>query len=411
MSPLTPRISRPETMSITLLLDLDDTLLNNDINRFLPHYLAALGKHLAQYVPPEKMTKELLAATSKMAANENPGVTLEEAFDSHFYPHIGVSKQQLVSVLAEFYEDVFPTLRHLTSPKPEAIRLVESALSNGNKVAIATNPLFPLRAIQHRLDWAGLNVETHAFDVITTYEGFHFAKPNPAYYAEILARLGWPDGPAVMVGNSLSDDLLPAEKLNLPGFWLADGSDGQPEGPLSGKGALEDVLPWLEQVQSAFTPGAYTREGILAVLKSTPAVLDTLARSLHPDEWGLIPQPGEWCFTEIICHLRDADQEINIPRFNRILDTSNTFLPSVNADAWSETRAYCKENGPLALAGFIQSRVELIHKLESLHDNEWKKPARHAIFGPTTLQELTVFIVQHDQTHIQQALKTVRRSQ
>lgn len=398
-------------MTLTLLLDLDDTLIENDINKFLPVYLKALAKRLAGYVAPELMVKELLAATDRMIANDLPSLTLEEAFDTWFYPHIGVPKDRIFPVLTEFYENVFPSLRDVTRPRPEAVKLVEKALARGFTVVIATNPLFPARAIQHRLTWGSLGIETHAYSVVSSYEKFHFAKPNTAFYAECLARIGWPNQPAAMVGNSLPDDLIPAGKLNIPGFWLSDSPDPLPQGlpALSRKGSFVEIEPWLDEIINANPlPSAETSEALLAMLKSTPAVFDAFGRDLPTAQWNLNPQDGEWCFTEIMCHLRDADREINLPRFERITNELNTFLPGINADAWSETRSYCSENGLAALQGYNQARIEIIEKLSTLDENQWESTARHAIFGPTTLKELVTFITQHDKTHIQQAIQTIR---
>ena len=82
-------------MPPTLLLDLDDTLLNNDINHFLPGYLRALAKYLAGQVSPEKMGPQLLASTQKMLQNQDPALTLEDVFDADFYPALGVTKDEL----------------------------------------------------------------------------------------------------------------------------------------------------------------------------------------------------------------------------------------------------------------------------------------------------------------------------
>jgi len=104
------------------------------------------------------------------------------------------------------------------------VSFVEEALGRGYRLAIATSPLFPLTAIQQRLAWAGLPVEKYPFAVVSSYETFHFAKPNPAYYAEMLARLGWPEGPVVMVGNELVNDVSPARQSGLPVFCIAEES-------------------------------------------------------------------------------------------------------------------------------------------------------------------------------------------
>ena len=73
---------------------------------------------------------------------------------------------------------------------------------------IATNPLFPRTAIYQRLEWAGLPPDKYPFSLIPSYETFHFAKPNPTYFAEFLTISGWPDGPMIMVGNDLEHDIL-----------------------------------------------------------------------------------------------------------------------------------------------------------------------------------------------------------
>jgi FMN phosphatase YigB (HAD superfamily) len=398
-------------MTITLLLDLDDTLLDNDIDKFLPGYLKALGVHLSGRVPSDKMVPQLLAATEKMLANTDPSKTLEEVFDADFYPKLGVTKAELANTLADFYENVFPSLSYLTRPRPLAVRVVEEAFDRGWQVVIATNPLFPRRAIEHRLDWAGLPVSRFPFSLVTSYEHMHFAKPAAAYYAEVLSQIGWPTQPAVMVGNSLEDDLLPAGQLGIPGFWLTQEQAPLPKNaaPFSRKGRLEDLAGWLNEISSDSPRLLFqTPQALLSVLLSTPAALDTLMRTSPPGHWNTNPQPGEWCFTEIICHLRDSDREVNLQRLERIIAEENAFFAAVNADAWSDTRSYCSEDAHEALAGFIESRVDLVKRLEMLPAESWQRSARHAIFGPTELIELIGFIASHDRTHIQQAIQTLQ---
>ena len=397
-------------MTITLLLDLDDTLLDNDINVFLPGYLKALAAHLNGRVPAEKMVPQLLASTARMVANADPSRTLEEVFDADFYPKLGLTKADLADTLIDFYERIFPTLAYLTRPRPQAVALVEGAFQRGWEVIVATNPLFPRRAIEHRLEWAGLPVSRYPFSLVTSYEHMHFAKPSAAYYAEVLAQVGWPNRCVAMVGNSLEDDLLPAGRLGIPGFWLTAEPDPLPEDvvPLSRKGQLTDVFGWLEQLDAVGNPPTFqSPQALMAVLLSTPAALDTLMRSAPAKYWNENPQPGEWCFTEIICHLRDSDREVNLQRLERILAEENAFFAAVNADAWSDTRSYCSEDAHESLAGFVQSRRELVKRLEKLPPEAWQRSARHAIFGPTELIELIGFIASHDRTHIQQAIQTL----
>lgn len=346
-------------MTLTLLLDLDDTLLGNHIDTFLPAYLNALGKHLINHVSPDRMTHHLLAATRVMLENNTAVNSLEQSFDGAFYPAIGKPKEQLRPLIEQFYDDVFPELQPLTHQRPEAVQMVEQAVRQGHTLVVATNPIFPLKAILHRLNWAGLPAEQVPFRLITAYEDFHFAKPNPAYYAEVLAQLGWPNQPAVMIGNSLEDDIIPASQLGMPVYWVTAEAKPLPDTlhPLSASGSLLDIPAWIEKIDAAGLKMEFkTPKALLSVLKSTAAAMQTLSMNLTERQWYARPEPKEWSLTEIFCHMRDVDREVNIPRMERIATEEVPFLAGINTDAWIEERNYSAENGPTAL-----KELSLIH--------------------------------------------------
>jgi FMN phosphatase YigB (HAD superfamily) len=398
-------------MTLTLLLDLDDTLLGNHIDTFLPAYLNALGKHLINHVSPDRMTHHLLAATRVMLENNTAVNSLEQSFDGAFYPAIGKPKEQLRPLIEQFYDDVFPELQPLTHQRPEAVQMVEQAVRQGHTLVVATNPIFPLKAILHRLNWAGLPAEQVPFRLITAYEDFHFAKPNPAYYAEVLAQLGWPNQPAVMIGNSLEDDIIPASQLGMPVYWVTAEAKPLPDTlhPLSASGSLLDIPAWIEKIDAAGLKMEFkTPKALLSVLKSTAPAMQTLSMNLTERQWYARPEPKEWSLTEIFCHMRDVDREVNIPRMERIATEEVPFLAGINTDAWIEERNYSAENGPTALKEFVAVRTQLIALLEAMPESNWQQPARHAIFGPTNLQELVSFITTHDRTHVQQCQAAVR---
>ena len=84
------------------------------------------------------------------------------------------------------------------------MELVDWAFAKGYRVAIATDPLFPRKAVYHRIRSAGLAPER--FELVSSFETFHFTKSHPAYFAEVLGRLGWPNEPVLMVGNDVEHD-------------------------------------------------------------------------------------------------------------------------------------------------------------------------------------------------------------
>ena len=207
-------------MPKTLLFDLDETLLGNKMDSFLPAYLQALAEYLAPYIAPDKMIAALTAGTRQMIANLQPDCMLREAFDATFFPAIGLDRSQIQPVLDRFYVEEFPSLQRHTHTIPLAQETVSTSLQKGYQVVIATSPLFPRSAIEQRLSWAGMPLSQYPFSLVSSYEDFHFAKPNPAYFAEVLARLGWPEGDVLMVGDDLEQDIIPASRLGIATYWI-----------------------------------------------------------------------------------------------------------------------------------------------------------------------------------------------
>ena len=397
-------------MSLTLLIDLDDTLLGNSTDLFIPAYLDALGNYLKAYAKPEVLISTLLEATTVMMNNDHPNITLKESFDENFYPKLGVAYNDVQSAIDDFYNEKYPSLKTLTEQRPNAIELIQEAQQRGYSISIATNPLFPKTAIHQRLDWADLPVDSYSFSIISTYEEFHFAKPNPAYFFEILALAGWQDQPVIMVGNDLHADINPAREIGIATYLVTE-ENGYAHSMInkslpSGNGKLNNLIDWLdEQPIDKLIPKFDSPVAIMANLKSTPAALATMTKSLTSEKWKKSNTEDEWSPVEILCHLRDVDSEINILRLKTILSESNPFIKAVDADKWAEERKYKIEDGPSVFNEFVESRLELLEILSTLENNTWEKAARHTIFGPTTLFELLKIIARHDRLHIQQIHK------
>jgi HAD superfamily hydrolase (TIGR01549 family) len=330
-------------------------------------------------------------------------------FDENFYPQLGLDYESVRSTINEFYEQVFPELRSLTATRPGAVELVETAFERGYRVVVATNPLFPRTAILQRLSWAGLAPETYPFALIPAYESFHFAKPNPAYLAELLAQLGWPEDPILMVGDDLNNDVVAAKRFGVPVFWISPTQQPLPESPdrPTTRGDVSELVDWIDsQSEEMMKPDFNQPSSIMAILKSTPAALNTICQDLT--DWNTRPQAKEWCPAEIFCHLRDVETEVNLPRLRKVLQEDNPFLAGKDTDPWAEERKYICQNGQDALEHFTQARMETLDTLSSIAPQQWDRPARHAIFGPTNLKELTVIMTRHDRLHVRQSHQTIK---
>ena len=119
-------------------------------------------------------------------------------------------------------------------------------------------------------------------------------------------------------------------------------------------------------------------------------------------DWECAPAPGEWCLTEVVCHLRDVEREVHQRRFQALIEEEEAFLPGVVADDWIEERAYREQHGPTALEQFLEARRETLALLRNLDDAVWHRQGQHAFFGPTSLHELLNLAVQHDAAHWEQ---------
>ena len=204
-----------------ILFDLDDTLLGNSMETFMPAYFQALTRHVAHLIPPEHLMSELMRASQVMIANDGSGPTNEEAFVSIFFPALGYNPDELRPIFEQFYVGEFPKLRPLTQPRPEAQPLVEWGFERGLQVVIATNPLFPRSAIEQRLEWAGVPVTEFDYALVTCYEIMHATKTHPAYYREILTQLGRQPSECLMVGDNWEWDVVNATSVGIPAYWIA----------------------------------------------------------------------------------------------------------------------------------------------------------------------------------------------
>lgn len=402
-------------MALTLLLDLDDTLLGNKMDTFIQPYMAMLSARLAACVDPVLAARQLLIATRMMFVNNQPDKTLEQVFDANFFPPLGVSRVQVQPIIDSFYAEDFPTLQDVTTTFPQARALVEEAARRGYRMGVATSPLFPMTAIQQRLAWAGFANGDHPFELVSSYDSFHFTKPNPAYFAEFLGRMGWPEGPVVMIGNDLSDDISGARCFGLPVYWINHGQmlpaglDRIPgNGPIP-HGRLEDFLEWLDCTPpDKLMPSFDHPDGMLAILRSTPAVMSGLVQNTPAEFLHQRPEPGQWAPGEVFCHMRDVDAEVNLPRFNLVLQQANPFIAGRSTDEWADSRHYIEQDGLRALADFTRHRMELLKILDALSPADWDLPIRHAIFGPTHLRELVRIISEHDRLHIHQVYAAIQ---
>jgi FMN phosphatase YigB (HAD superfamily) len=228
---------------LAVLFDLDGTLLENDMDAFLPPYFQMLSSRFSHLLPPEKFLRDLMEATNVMMANDGRK-TNEEVFAEAFYPMVGLPREELEPIFYAFYANDFDRLQRYTQRRPEALAAVQTAFDHGLDVVVATNPLFPAIAIGKRLEWAG--VADFPYRLITTYENSRACKPNLLYFQHILEEINRAPQECLVVGDEAMDMVaghLGCDTFLIPGP-RTDLDEDTPEPTY--RGTLGEVFLFLE---------------------------------------------------------------------------------------------------------------------------------------------------------------------
>ncbi len=234
----------------TVLFDLDGTLLPMSEETFTKVYFRELSlKMQPEGFEPEQLIKAIWTGTKRMMKNDG-SMRNDEAFWDEFekVQHCDVARTR--RKCDEFYEQEFERVRYVVGDAPFSASVVRSLKAKGYKVALATNPIFPLVAVKTRLRWIGLAPED--FDFVTTYENSRFCKPNPGYYRAILEALDVKPEDCLMVGNNVTEDMCFAG-LGGQVYLVTDhvenpkGEDKSAfrQGTMEQFAQVADALPWL----------------------------------------------------------------------------------------------------------------------------------------------------------------------
>ena len=206
-------------MITTVLFDLDGTLLPMDQDVFVKAYFGGICKKLAPAgYAPEQMVDTIWRGTAAMVKNDG-SKTNEETFWAYAASVHGNQILADKKYFDAFYEENFNGIKSVCGFQPMAAEIVRFLKGKGLRVALATNPIFPARATQWRIQWSGLQPED--FELYTTYENCSYCKPNLGYYRDVLARLGVKPEECLMVGNDVGEDMV-TEQMGMKVFLLTD---------------------------------------------------------------------------------------------------------------------------------------------------------------------------------------------
>lgn len=231
----------------TFLFDLDGTLLPMDMDEFTQLYFKEVAKAFKDLIEPDRLIKYIWIATKDMIGNAGQ-CTNQEVFMDSFAKLVGEDKLHVYRErLDAFYDGGFLNTRQCVKDVPIIKESVLMLKEKGYDVAIATNPLFPKKAILHRIRWAGFNPED--FIYISCYENNRFCKPNVAFYQEILRDIGKQPHQCIMVGNDVQEDLV-AGFLGMKTYLITDYMLHRTSEPIdcTFMGSYEDFYKFVRQL-------------------------------------------------------------------------------------------------------------------------------------------------------------------
>lgn len=203
----------------TLLFDLDGTLLPNWQDEYLAAYFKSIAVQLGKLgFEPKAAAQALFESSYAMIRNDGTKLNRDVFFED-YQNKLGPRVLSIEPALETYYRTDFSVVAETLKQKRDCRPMLSALREKGYALVLATNPLFPLCALETRLSWVGLCADD--FDHITHYENAHFCKPNPAYYREIFAAIGRDASRCLMIGNSIAED-MPAGKLGAAVYLVRD---------------------------------------------------------------------------------------------------------------------------------------------------------------------------------------------
>jgi len=210
-----------------ILFDLDGTLLDVDMRRYIPAYVQGLADCVADIVPHETASRTLLELVHQLIRRDDGDESNNRWYLVHAAASFGIDPDELQRRFSPWFAEGLTGLDPLMAPAPLARSIVEGCLRRGQKVAVATNPVFPQTVIASRLRCAGLaDLE---LSLVTNSDNSRRCKPNPQYFHDVLDTLGVQAADCLMVGNDTGHDLA-ARYAGIATFlvdtWLIDRARG-----------------------------------------------------------------------------------------------------------------------------------------------------------------------------------------
>src|SRR6185295_6110974 len=137
-------------------------------------------------------------------------------------------------------------------------------------------------------------------------------------------------------------------------------------------------------------------------LSSTEAILRAALKDIERPRLTARPAPHEWSVVEVLCHLRDLENEVFPARTETIRKNNGGQILGFDQNVWAAERKYASDDPQRALDEFCAARRNNLPLIKGLRENELKFTAKHSEFGSITLGALLADWAGSDLVHTAQ---------
>ncbi len=141
---------------------------------------------------------------------------------------------------------------------------------------------------------------------------------------------------------------------------------------------------------------------IIQKLTANWQAFEALLAGASAEEAAWQPEPGQWSLLQIVCHLLDEEREDFRARLRHVLEQPQLPMPSIDAQAWVQERAYQEQSFDTVLSQFLEERAQSVMWLQGLGDAPWDQAYVHPVRGPLPASLFLANWLAHDYHHIRQ---------
>lgn len=230
------------------MFDLDGTLVPLARERFEPALFQNLDAMFRRKFPGQPLAQEALKRASLACFHTgDPAETNEARLKRLLVQEAGAPlAEEVLRALEAHYASDYNQIRTIIQDRSIAVEALELVRQYGAVPVVATNPISPASCIHARMAWAGITPEQ--FALVTTYDKFHYTKPDPRYYLEVLQQLGARPEECLMIGNDTDEDMEGAIGAGIEAYLMTDFvMDRRDSVARYRHGTAREMLAFLEQ--------------------------------------------------------------------------------------------------------------------------------------------------------------------